>query len=102
MADTAFTLNEDVVELPQNFRKLNARQKREALSDLLDLSRDELVGSFGGDGLIDLADVMVESAVGLMPVPMGVASGISRRPPTPDAWYRAGETGSTRRPPGRS
>ena len=77
MADTAFTLNEDVVELPQNFRKLNVRQKRDALSDLLDLSRDELAGSFGGDGLIDLADVMVESAVGLMPVPMGVASGIS-------------------------
>ena len=76
MADTAYTLTADLLELPHSFRKLSAREKRSVLSDLLDLSADEMGSSLGNEDLLDLADVMVESAVGVMPVPLGVASGI--------------------------
>ncbi len=76
MADTAFSLNDETVELPPNFRKLSARKKREVLSELLDLDAHELYTSLANEDLLDLADVMVESAVGVMPVPLGIASGI--------------------------
>lgn len=76
MADTAFSLNDETVELPPNFRKLSARKKREVLSELLDLDTHELYTSLANEDLLDLADVMVESAVGVMPVPLGIASGI--------------------------
>ncbi|MEX2443419.1 MAG: hydroxymethylglutaryl-CoA reductase, degradative [Alkalispirochaeta sp.] len=76
MADTAFSLNDEPVELPHNFRKLSARKKREVLSQVLDLDPYELFTSLANEDLLDLADVMVESAVGVMPVPLGIASGI--------------------------
>lgn len=76
MADTAFSLSDNRIELPHSFRKLSARQKRELLSELLDLSPTEMRASLASEELLDLADVMVESAVGVMPVPLGVASGI--------------------------
>ena len=58
--------------LPGGFRKLTASERREALRDALDLTEEDLAadGAFA-----DLADVMVESSVGVMPVPMGVAAG---------------------------
>lgn len=59
--------------LPRNFRKLPVRRKRELLRHLLELDPGEMESS-GGD-LLDLADVMVESALGVMPVPLGVAPG---------------------------
>lgn len=76
MADTAFNLTEEVIELPRNFRKLNVREKRTVLSELLDIKPEERHTSSPSDDLLDLAEVMVESAVGVMPVPLGVASGI--------------------------
>jgi hydroxymethylglutaryl-CoA reductase len=76
MADTAYRLTEEQIELPGNFRKLTAREKRRVLSELLEPSPDEEAASGPTDELIDLADVMVESAVGVMPVPLGIASGI--------------------------
>ncbi|MFP3960134.1 MAG: hydroxymethylglutaryl-CoA reductase, degradative [Spirochaetaceae bacterium] len=58
--------------LPQNFRKLDVRERHAALSRALGLREEE----FEDDAsLLDLADVMVESAVGVMPVPLGVATG---------------------------
>ncbi|MFP4211080.1 MAG: hydroxymethylglutaryl-CoA reductase, degradative [Alkalispirochaeta sp.] len=76
MADTAYTLTDEHVELPGNFRKLSPREKRRVLSELLDTTHDEEHASAPTEELIDLADVMVESAVGVMPVPLGIASGI--------------------------
>ncbi|MDA3951544.1 MAG: hydroxymethylglutaryl-CoA reductase, degradative [Spirochaeta sp.] len=76
MADTAYELGEDTPELPVNFRKLTPREKRRVLSELLDIEPTELHSSNPAEDLIDLADVMVESAVGVMPVPLGIASGI--------------------------
>ena len=76
MADTAFSLNDEAIELPHNFRKLSARRKRDVLAEILDLSDDERFSSLASEDLLDLADVMVESAVGVMPVPLGIASGI--------------------------
>ncbi len=76
MADTAVNLTDETLELPHNFRKLSARRKREVLSQLLDLDPHEMYGSLANEDLLDLADVMVESAVGVMPVPLGIASGI--------------------------
>lgn len=62
--------------LPASFRKLEAREKRRLLEEMLDLTPEELDATNPGGGIIDLADVMVESAVGVMPVPLGIASGI--------------------------
>ena len=76
MADTAYELSEDNRELPGNFRKLSPRDKRRVLSELLEIEPTELHSSNPAEDLIDLADVMVESAVGVMPVPLGIASGI--------------------------
>jgi hydroxymethylglutaryl-CoA reductase len=69
MADTALSLPDDIYELPHNFRKLSVRQKRSVLSELLEIGRDERESSLANEDLLDLADVMVESAVGVMPVP---------------------------------
>lgn len=76
MADTAHYFQDEPVLLPRTFRKLDARDKRRVLENLLDLTADELHASNPGGELIDLADVMVESAVGVMPIPLGIASGI--------------------------
>ncbi|NBB90932.1 MAG: hydroxymethylglutaryl-CoA reductase, degradative [Spirochaetes bacterium] len=58
--------------LPRGFRKLSASDRRAAVRDAIELSDDEL----GWDAsFVDLADVMVESSVGVMPVPMGIATG---------------------------
>lgn len=75
MADSAYSITEQVLELPSNFRKLTPREKRQVLIDLIDISPEELHASGPSDELLDLADVMVESAMGVMPVPLGIASG---------------------------
>ncbi|TVR72943.1 MAG: hydroxymethylglutaryl-CoA reductase, degradative [Spirochaetaceae bacterium] len=62
--------------LPAAFRKLEAREKRRILETMLQLTPDEVSATNPGGEMIDLADVMVESAVGVMPIPMGIASGI--------------------------
>jgi hydroxymethylglutaryl-CoA reductase len=76
MADTAYSPVEKVMELPGRFRKLSAREKRVVLSEILDLEPREYHASAPSEELIDLADVMVESAVGVMPVPLGIAGGL--------------------------
>ncbi len=75
MADLSYSITDQVLELPRNFRKLGARDKRQVLTELIELSREELHASAPSPDLLDLADVMVESAVGIMPVPLGIASG---------------------------
>lgn len=75
MADLSYSITEQVLELPGNFRKLSPREKRQVLLDLIDFSPEEMQASGPSEDLLDLADVMVESAVGVMPVPLGIASG---------------------------
>ncbi len=76
MADTAHPLQEDTPVLPSSFRKLSPREKRRILESLLELSPQEMQASAPAEEMVDLADVMVESAVGVMPVPLGIATGI--------------------------
>lgn len=77
MGDTAWELSsEEQPDVPRNFRKLDARRKREMLAQMLDLSPQELHTSNPGQDMVDLAEVMVESAVGVMPVPLGIATGL--------------------------
>ena len=61
------------LNLPKGFRKLSITERREALRAALRLSGEE-VDALPADRL-ELADVMVESAVGYLPVPFGIATG---------------------------
>jgi hydroxymethylglutaryl-CoA reductase len=62
--------------LPPNLRKLSVAQRRERLAALPGVEAAALAATAGATpDLLDLADVMVESAIGLMPVPIGVAPG---------------------------
>lgn len=61
--------------LPKNFRKLSAEQRLHSLRDTYDLSPEELQ-MLGYRGNLDLSEVMTESAVGFLALPMGIAVGI--------------------------
>ncbi|MFP4373083.1 MAG: hydroxymethylglutaryl-CoA reductase, degradative [Spirochaetaceae bacterium] len=58
--------------LPRGFRKLSVSGRRKALREALRLGEEDPAPD---DAFADLADVMVESSVGIMPVPLGIASG---------------------------
>jgi len=61
------------LNLPKGFRKLPIAERREALRAALKLSGEE-INALRADRL-ELADVMIESAVGYLPVPFGIATG---------------------------
>ncbi|MFW5843530.1 MAG: 3-hydroxy-3-methylglutaryl-CoA reductase, partial [Spirochaetota bacterium] len=58
--------------LPKDFRKRSVRERQAVIDSLLGGPSEEADSK---DYLLDLADVMVESAIGTMPVPVGVAGG---------------------------
>jgi hydroxymethylglutaryl-CoA reductase len=62
-------------KLPKNFRKLPIQEKRETLRDALGIQADEEVYLEAETPLLELADAMVESAVGILPIPLGIAGG---------------------------
>ena len=62
-------------QLPPGFRKLDIRARRDALKKSFDFSRDEWRAISCDQDELDLADVMVESAVGCVPLPLGIADG---------------------------
>ena len=62
-------------ELPHRFRKMSIEERRRCVEDVLGLTSDELASTSADGGLLDLADAMVESAVGYLPVPLGLATG---------------------------
>ncbi|TVR85174.1 MAG: hydroxymethylglutaryl-CoA reductase, degradative, partial [Spirochaetaceae bacterium] len=68
--------------LPRNFRKLTAEQRLQTLRDTYDLSAEELQ-MLGYRGNLDLSEIMTESAVGFLALPMGIAVGI----PVDDTLY---------------
>ncbi|MFO8063768.1 MAG: hydroxymethylglutaryl-CoA reductase, degradative [Spirochaetia bacterium] len=60
------------IRLKDGFRKLSMSERRRAFRDALELTDEELATDAA---FADLADVMTESSVGIMPVPMGIAGG---------------------------
>lgn len=57
------------------FYELPPEERLERVADLRDLVEEDLVGLRGGDAAgVDLADHMIENAVGTMQIPLGVAS----------------------------
>jgi hydroxymethylglutaryl-CoA reductase len=66
--------------LPARFRKWDLEQRRSAVLDVLrdaDMDRGELAAALGTDGdLADLADVLVESAIGYFGLPLAVCRGV--------------------------
>lgn len=58
--------------ISSRFRKLPIREKRAHLQDELSLTEEEMAASGCAESFLELADVMVESAVGFMPVPLGI------------------------------
>ncbi|TVQ37978.1 MAG: hydroxymethylglutaryl-CoA reductase, degradative [Spirochaetaceae bacterium] len=63
------------IELPASFRKLSAVERRRLLVERFGLEPQELDATAGSSELLELAQIMVESAVGVMPVPLGLAHG---------------------------
>lgn len=61
--------------LPRSFRKQDVRRRSRLFCEALELSSAERRALIEDPELLDLADVMVESAVGFMPLPLGVAAG---------------------------
>ncbi|WP_460050836.1 hydroxymethylglutaryl-CoA reductase, degradative [Spirochaeta dissipatitropha] len=67
-------IEENIKHLPNDFRKLPVHKRRVILSELYQIPEEEFDYSGPFHGLLDLADVMVESASGVLPVPLGIAS----------------------------
>ncbi|MFP4376783.1 MAG: hydroxymethylglutaryl-CoA reductase, degradative [Spirochaetales bacterium] len=61
------------MDLPRRFRKLSVRERRAILAESLKSSDGNAFGS--ETEFIELADIMVESAVGYLPLPVGIATG---------------------------
>lgn len=65
------------MNLPSNFRKLPILGRRAVLNDHVLLSEREKAFTGNDTDVLTFADVMVESAVGVLPVPLGVAVGFN-------------------------
>ena len=61
------------MDLPKNFRKLTVNQRQDVLSQACDFSQEEINEIISTDSFLEIADSMVEAAVGILPVPLGVA-----------------------------
>lgn len=68
--DTQHTLT-----LGSTFRRMSVHERREYLAFNLDIPEEEAGTLTGDTNLADLANVMVESSVGYIAVPMGIAAG---------------------------
>jgi hydroxymethylglutaryl-CoA reductase len=62
--------------LPKNFRKLSVVERREKLRALCGEDTLEWDAISSSPELLELADLMVESAVGWLPVPLGIVTGL--------------------------
>jgi hydroxymethylglutaryl-CoA reductase len=61
--------------LPEQFRKLSMDERRKHLQSILSPPEEEWTSLCAGPHLLELADLMVENAVGCLPVPVGIATG---------------------------
>lgn len=64
-------------KLPRNFRKLPLTERRLQLEKLFPLHSNEMAVSSGSVIQNELSDLMIESSIGIMPVPLGVVTGLS-------------------------
>ena len=62
-------------KLPQNFRKLDIEERRRQLVLNYGLTPDDTRSIYGGKSWDELCDLMIESAIGIFPVPLGIATG---------------------------
>jgi hydroxymethylglutaryl-CoA reductase len=62
-------------EFPERFHRLSLAERREALRSRVEAESEEWEASDAGPALNELADLMVESAVGCLPLPLGLATG---------------------------
>jgi len=65
----------NAMELPRGFRKFSVKERVAALDGLVGTSELENMPVRFSDDALHLADIMIESAIGYMPVPLGIASG---------------------------
>ena len=63
---------EGPVILPRNFRKLPIEQRRKILEESGRFEEEELSSTYVSPSILDLAEAMTESAIGTMPVPLGI------------------------------
>ncbi len=63
------------IVLGTSFRRMGVRERRDYLAVRLGLSGEDVDALTGDTDLTDLCNVMVESAIGHMAVPMGIAAG---------------------------
>jgi hydroxymethylglutaryl-CoA reductase len=61
--------------LPESFRRLGLAERQQSLQESLQPGPQEWQAISPGEKLAELADVMVESAIGTLAVPLGVATG---------------------------
>ncbi len=61
--------------LPEGFRKLGAAKRRDMWEARFLVGQDERDAVVTGDAALELADLMVEGAVGVTPLPLGIAQG---------------------------
>ena len=64
------------IGLPRNFRRLNLWQRREEIEKLSGIKKEDFRSTIPPEDLDELIDISIESAVGSIPVPLGVASGL--------------------------
>lgn len=60
---------------PERFHRLTLAERRELLRSLTAAEADEWEAVCAGQAMSELAEVMVESAVGCLPLPLGIATG---------------------------
>ena len=62
--------------VPKGLRKLSIEERRKRIKAVRPFDRDEWEAISCSPNLLELSDLMVESAVGSLPVPLGVVSGL--------------------------
>jgi hydroxymethylglutaryl-CoA reductase len=62
-------------KLPSNFRKLPFDERRLHVEKVFALNPSEIVVSSGSVIQNELSDLMIESSIGIMPVPLGIVTG---------------------------
>lgn len=60
---------------PKNFRKMPIRERRDHLKSAFHLTEKEMEAIDGKNPYLEVTDVMIESGIGLFPVPLGLATG---------------------------
>lgn len=63
--------------LPRGFRKMDIAERRRQVAEVFRLDQRDFSASEGTGDTQALADTMIESAIGIMPVPLGLATGFN-------------------------